>query len=361
MLNLANQILDVYDDTGRESLEKLASVRPDCNVLSTEERSGLKDYDFALTIITKKASKLNKYPICDADSTWLSSRYFDMHGHKLPLEAQKIAASNIKLACSKYKIEPSETIHKLASSEIPTSVYFERDGAVKPVISAVRVDMSKLADVDNIGDNYTAAQYAMPTTSAVKIACSYLEEHHSKMPVDKRHKYAAAIQRRAHELGMGTQKGIVAKYASDHYSPMVDAHIQARASLLEAKPEMKSLVTKIGAAKKQYSPSQFAQILHGFDKQAGLDRHYGSHLQNPFQATFAVQPDPYEGFRYKTASQNVIEGDELTKLVNVKYAKIKEYFGETMADELKRNPTAIFDSLPRDAKEIIVGIADGTH
>lgn len=360
MLKLANQILDIYDDMSKESLVKLAGVNPSCNVIGAEERVNLKDHDFALTIITKKASKLNKYPVCDADSAWLSNQYFDMHGHKLPAEAQKIAASNIKTACDKFNIKASDNLCKFAGSA-SGNVYFEKDGAVKPVINAVKVDMSKLADVDNIGDNYTAAQYAMPTASAVKIACSYFDTHHGKMPVTSRHKYAAAIQRRANELGMGAQKGTVSKYASDHYSPMVDAHLQARASLLEAKPELKGFVTKLAGAKKQYTPSQFAQLLSGFDKQAGLDKYYGSFLQNPFQATFASEPDLYAGFRYKTASQNVIEGDELAKLVTVKYAKIKEYFGETLADELKRSPTAIFDSLPRDAKEIIVGIADGTH
>jgi len=364
MLKLANQVIDIYDDTSKEGMKKLAKLNPACNVLSAEDRAKLGDHDFALTVITKKAAKLNKYPICDTDSTWLSNQYFDMYSHRLPVEAQKIAAQNLMVACSKFKVAPSDALRKIAQPNVKlasSNVYYDQDGETKPVNRTVRIDMSKLAQVEDIGNNYTHAQYAMPTTLHVKMATKYLADNESKMPLGVRHKYAAAVQRRSHELGMGKQAGVVAKYASDHYSPMVDAHISARASLLESKPDLKALITKLGAAKKQYTPSQFAQLLHGFDKQAGLDRCYGSHLQNPYQATFASEPDPYHGFRYKTASQTVLEGDELSKLVNIKYAKIKEYFGEHLASELRRDPTTIFESLPRDAKEIIVGLADGTH
>lgn len=366
MLKLANQVIDIYDDTSKEGMRKLAKLNPTCNVLSAEDRAKLGDHEFALTIITKKASKLNKFPICDKDSTWLSNQYFDMNAHKLPPEAQKVAAQHLMKACSMFHVEPCDSIRKLASVKSDTklassNVYYENDAETKPVNRTIRVDMSKLAQVEDIGSNYTHAQYAMPTTIHVKMAAKYLGDNESKIPLELRHKYAAAIQRRSHELGMGKQAGIVGKYASDHYSPMVDAHIKARASLLEAKPDLKGMVEKIGSAKRNYTPSQFAQILHGFDKQAGLSRYYGAGLTDPFQATFASQPDPYVGYRYKTASQTVLEGDELAKLVNIKYAKIKEYFGEHLASELRRDPTVIFESLPRDAKEIIVGMADGTH
>jgi hypothetical protein len=241
------------------------------------------------------------------------------------------------------------------------NVYFEKEGALKPVNITVKPDLSKIAQVEDIGRDYTTAQYAMPSVTHVKLAARYLEENEKKIPLNFLHKYAATVQRRAHELGMQPLKGAISKYASDHYSPMVDAHIKSRASLLEAKPELKSTVEKLGAAKKRLSPSEFAQMLHGFDKQAGLEKYYGAHLQNPYEATFAREVDPYAGFHYKSASQRSMDGDELAKLVHVKYAKIKEYFGDYMASEMRKDPTAIFESLPRDAKEIIVGIADGTH
>jgi len=360
MIKIANQILDAYDDVSKEGLKKLASIRPGCNMISAEEKSALKDHQFALTVITKSASKLNKYPICDADSTWLSSGFFEMNHHKLPMEAAEIAASHLKVACEKFKITPGVAVSSLAKTA-SDNVYFEKDGALKRVNACVKCDLTKIAQVEEIGNNYTSAQYAMPAPNHVKIAGDYFEKNASKMPLEVRHKYAAAIQRRGHELGMAPLKGLISKYASDHYSPMVDAHIRSRASLLEGRPDLKSTVEKIGAAKKNYSPSQFAQLLHGFDKQAGLSRYYGSHLQDPYTATFASQPDPNAGFRYKNAGVSDVTADDLHKVVNAKYAQIKDYFGPHLADEMKKDPVTIFESLPRDAKEVIAGIIEGTH
>lgn len=358
MLKIANQILDVNDDLDYAMMKKIAGEYPGCNVMSSEERSMLRNHQFALTVITKQASKLNKYPIVDHDSTWLSNRYFDMTCQRLPKEAAEIAASNIKTACEKFSITPSASVKRRAKTA-SSNIYFEKGNALKSTNVVNKYDFSKLAQVDAVGENYTQAQYAMPNAIMVKAACEYFEKNASKMPVEARHKYAAAIQRRAHELGMGSQKGAVSKYASDHYSPMVDAHIRARASLAEARPDIKSLYEKVGSAKKDYTPSQFAQLLHGIDKRAGMDRYYGAHLTNPYFATFATQPDPYAGVRFKTASRELLP-DELQNAVTAHYGKIKEHFGPHIADELKKDPNAIFDSLPKDAKEIIVGIIDGS-
>lgn len=362
MLKLANQVIDAYDDVTRECLTKIAALRPECNMLTPEERTALRDHEFALTVITKTAGKLNKFPIDSRDSTWLSMQYFNENYHKLPFSATKTAACNLKDACAKFDLKPSLRVDSFAAMGKTGSanVYYERENDIKASTVVATPDLSKLAEVEKIGDNYTAAQYAMESPSHVKMACVYLEKNAEKIPLDLRHKYAAAIQRRAHELGMGAQKGYVAKYATDHYSPMVDAHIRARASLLDGRPELKGEVEKIGSAKKSVTPSQFAQILHGFDKQAGLNRYYGGGLTDPYQATFASEPDPYAGYRTKVGSAT-ITGDALQTLVNVKYAQIKDYFGAHVADELRKHPNEIFESLPMDAKVIIAGMAEGTH
>jgi len=362
MLKFANQIIDAYDDVTKETLTKIAHNRPDCYMLTAEERASLKDHDFALSVVTKTAGRLNKFPINSADSTWLSTQYFDLNSHKLPQEACKVAAAHLKKACEKFNIPSTSTIDKHAAmlKEASSNLHFEKDNSVKGTVVVSTPDLSKLANVEEIGDNYTSAQYAMSSPSHVKMACVYLEKNAEKIPLDLRHKYAAAIQRRSNELGMGVQKGYVAKYATDHYSPMVNAHIKARASLLEGRPELKSTVEKIGHAKGQYTPSQFAQLLHGFDKEAGLNRYYGAHLTDPFIATFALEPDSAAGYSVKVASQT-LTGDALKGLVTAKYGKIKEYFGDHVADELRKNPTEIFESLPADAKEIIVGLSEGTH
>lgn len=358
MLKLANQVIDIYDDTQKTGIKKIAKLNPGVYVMTPDERNNLDDTDFALSVITKKASKLNKFPVDTKDNTWLSNQYFEMNHDKLPKTAAHIAAYNIKVACERFKVEPLPAVVGLAK-EATSNLYYESEPLTKTA-SVKEVSLEKIAQVQDIGDNYTHAQYAMPSPSHVKMAGKYFDEKLDKIPMEYRHKYAAAIQRRARELGMPVQGGTVAKYASDHYSGMVDAHIQSRATLLEvADPAHKDSLQKLAAAKKSVSPSEFAQALFAFDKKAGLSRYYGSYLKNPFEATFASEPDQYAGYRTKVAGTS-INSDDLRKLAIEKYAKIKDYFGASLADEFKRDPTPIFESLPMDSKEIFVGIANGT-
>lgn len=359
MLKLANQVLDAYDDVTKAGLKKLAAINPNIRVMSFEEKAALGDKDFALSVITKTASKINKFPINDYDNTWLSNEYFDMTSQRLTKEASSIAASHIKKACEVFNITPKPSVSSMAK-EASTNVYYEGSEVLRKNANVIGHGMDKFAEASKIGDNYTHAQYVMATPTEVKIACAYFEKNASKMPVEARHKYAAAIQRRSNELGMGAQKGFVSKYASDHYSPQVDAHILSRKTLLQdIKPEMAANFSKLGAAKKQLSPSQFAKALYQLDKKAGIQKYYGGSLTDPFLASFAAEPDQYEGYRVKVGSMQ-LNSDEIASLANGKYDQIKNYFGSTIAEELKKNPVPIFDSLPMDSKEILAGIANGS-
>lgn len=357
MIKLANQVIDAYDDVLKDGLKKLAAKNPDINIMSHAERKELSDTDFALSVITKKASKLNKFPINDHDNTWLSNEYFQMTAHRLPKEAAEIAATHIKQACERFKIKTSPAVEGMAK-KASDNIYLESEG-LKPAHAVIRPDLEKIAQVEEIGDNYTLAQFAFATPSHIKIACDYFETNLEKIPLETRHKYAAAIQKRAAELGMPTQQGAVIKYASDHYSPQVDAHLRSRLTLLEvADPVHKDRLDKLAAVKTKVPPSQFAQLLHAFDKQAKLDRYYGGYLMDPYLATFAGEPDPYEGYRYKTANAKKLTAEEIRSVIDTRYDQIKDYFGKSLADEMKKEPIAIFDSLPNDAKELIAGMLD---
>lgn len=360
MFKLANQILDAYDDTQMIHLRKIAKINPSIYMMTAEEHSSIGDDNFALSVITKKAHKLNKYPVDSHDNTWLSNQYFNETHFRLPKEAAQTAAHFIKKACAKHKITPTPAVSTMAK-EASSNVYFERDmPATARVERTATPDLSKFAEVQKIGDSYTHAQYVFATPGHVKLATRYFEEFCDRMPVEYRHKYAAAIQMRAGELGMGKQRGRVEKYASDAYSAHVDAHVRLRMSLLDAVPEMKTALEKVAATKKESTPMDFARLLHSFDKHAKLDRYYGGYLTNPYEATFATQVNENARPIFKSASHGSLTPDAIAKVANEKYAKIKEYFGQNVADTLKKEGAPIFESLPADAKEIIAGIADGS-
>ena len=357
-MRISNQILDAYDDIYKEELVKIAKMAPDIYMRGGDELAGLADQDFALTVITKEAQKLNKFPLKTADDVWLSNAYFHKTAHRLPKEAAEIAAYHIKKACLKNRIKPTQKVAAM-SKEASSNVYYEKEEGVRPTVRTKVAHMNELSEAEKIASNYTFAQYAFSTPNHVHMGVKYFEKFASKMPLDIRHGYAEALQQRACELGMERFRGTVGKYAGDRYSSMIGAHIRGRASLLDGKdPKLAATLNKLASSKSQFPPAEFAQALHSFDKHAGLTKYYGSHLTDPYQATFASEPGG--SFTIKTASGASLNQDQLKSLAVAKYSKIKEYFGQSVADEFKKDPSPIFESLPMDAKEILVGIADGT-
>lgn len=355
MLKIANQVLDFSDDIDYSILKKFAKKNVNIKLASQEDIASLEDTDFALSVITKKASKLNKFPINDFDNTWLSNEYFERTSLNLPEEAIKIAATMIKSACEKHKIDANPMVVKYAS-DAKDNLYFEQD--VLRHTQIVEADFSKYAKVKDISDNETYAVYTMPTEDTVKIACDYLKAHEKKIPLEYRHKYAAAIQKRAMALGFTVTDPEIRKYASDGYSADIDGHLSLRKELLSVKaPELVDAITKLASMKNSLTSTEFAQVLHQMDKRAGLDRYYNGYLTDPYQATFNRFVNPNY---VKVAKGKSMTDDDLTKLVTAKYDKVKTYFGKHVADSLKKDGIQAFEALPTDAKEVILGIADGS-
>jgi len=359
MFSLANQILDAYDDVEKEDLVKIAKVYPKLNMLSPDEKAQLGDHDFALSIITKTAGKMNKFPIKSYDDTWLSAVYFEKNGHKLPEKARVVAAWNIKVACKKFGLKANNTVVSMAKTA-ESNTYFEPQG-IKSVAAIEKVaTMSELAEAEQIATNHTFAQYAFSTPNHVKMGTQYFEKFASKMPLEIRHGYAESLQKRARELGMDPIKGEVRKYASDYYNAMVDAHLRSRASLTEGQdPKFDNTLKKMASMKAESTPSEFAKALHSFDKAAGLTQYYGGYLTDPYQATFASEPNN-PGRIVKTASGVELSETQMRDVAEKKLNKVAEYYGQHLANEFKKDPVSIFESLPNDAKEILAGISNGT-
>lgn len=362
MYKIANQIIDVYDDVLYTHMRKIAKVNSKIDVMDVNKRGELADHNFALSVITKQASKLNKFPIVDHDSTWLSNQYFQETNQLLPGEAALVAAYHIKKACDKYSVDPApivETMFKAAEElDIPSNIYVEDHKHFAQIKTASLVnEYEKFSEIAKICDNDTFAKYAFATPSDTNKGNEYFEQFYSQIPPEYRYKYAIQLQKRAGDLGFEL-KGKIEKFASNAYSAHVDAHLASRKDLLQiADPKFTSAIIKLGKMKDQLAPLEFAKVLLGFDKRAGLDKYYNAHLTHPFEATFGSMANPKQ--IVKVGSQGMSH-DDFSKVITTKYAKVKEYFGYTLADNLKKEGAAAFEALPNDAKEVLAGIANGT-
>lgn len=113
-------VLDVYDDCTGEVLRSAFPQPTDipdsikvAHALSFEERARLPNDAFAL-VLSDGGECLRKYACVDEGNTVLSTVYFLMNGHKLPEEAQKVAAKNLVEAAGWFDLSPPEELQKIA-------------------------------------------------------------------------------------------------------------------------------------------------------------------------------------------------------------------------------------------------------
>lgn len=113
-------VLDVYDDCEGAVLRGAFPTFSDvpesikqATALSSFDRDKLPDDAFALVLVNG-GEKLRKYACYDGGNTALSLLYFLENGHKLPVEAQKVAAANLVEACGWFQFSPPEPLEKIA-------------------------------------------------------------------------------------------------------------------------------------------------------------------------------------------------------------------------------------------------------
>jgi hypothetical protein len=120
MQKLSGLVLDRYDDPegavlsglpdGGSSLEPLVKR---AHVFTYQELGCLPDETFAL-ILEDGETVMKKFSMADLGNTALSVVYFLENGHKLPVEAQKVAAANLIRGCGWYGIPVSDELQKVA-------------------------------------------------------------------------------------------------------------------------------------------------------------------------------------------------------------------------------------------------------
>lgn len=113
-------ILDIYDDYNGDVIRSFFPTReevPDsvkqAQALDASQRDLLPDDAFAL-VLQNGDSTLRKFACIDEGNTSLSVLYFLANGHRLPIEAQKVAAVNLMTACGWYELDVPEQLEKVA-------------------------------------------------------------------------------------------------------------------------------------------------------------------------------------------------------------------------------------------------------
>lgn len=116
-----HSVLDFQDDKGallREVFPKHALIPESVKVaMPTERLRQVGDEHFAL-VFENEGECYRKFACVDEGHTVVSAIYLTKTAHKLPVEAQKVAAQNVVTALQRYDLPCPNVLLKLAAGEV---------------------------------------------------------------------------------------------------------------------------------------------------------------------------------------------------------------------------------------------------
>ena len=102
-------------------------------------------------------------------------------------------------------------------------------------------------------------------------------------------------------------------------------------------------------------PEVFCEALRQFDEATGLDHYWDDAIYDPWYSTYGMEKT--SEWKFETHGDRITE-KQIKGLSAASFQLFKEKFGEEMAEEFRKNPIQIFDSLPLDSKRIIMRLAN---
>lgn len=345
--------LDFYDDRGallRESIP--ASEIPDFVKSASTLFDPAEMNAYALVLI-EDGETLKKFATADAGNAWLSGLYFAKNRHLLPIEAQKVAATNIKRALADYGIEIPTQIEKLSSDQIDQNVV---DVTGK---SAPRIVREQPQDVEYALElNDGSKRYPLNSAESVKTALSYFELNKGQFIPRQRREYAVKVASVASRYGMPVNDSI-SKYAGTTYNAALQGHLKLRHTYVsgESSEELQKLAHKAA----EMPADQFAGELAKFDENHGLIGMWDRLLSDPWASSLAplekVAKGSIETFTFQIGNEIVTE-EELVRLSKMRKI-IVDNFGVDVANKFAEQPVDLFKSMPLPQKKVIASLARG--
>jgi hypothetical protein len=353
---MSRPILDIHDDPTGAVLTRLVPDRgrlPAVVKTASADVSTVPDEEFALLMFGEDGKKRRKYACADPGNTLLSVLYFVDAKDRLPADMRKVAAHNLQLACAQHGITAPGPLRKEAGDDQDPwyqLVYFDEH-----YLDAT----SEAAPVV-----FSAAGGNMPldTVEEVKQACAWFEDTYRQIHPVKRRALAVDIEKRAYALGVSVPDSM-SEYVGDSYAPGFQGHLEARQSLMDRAAEEVGDQEKEAALRgydellkvaSEMKPEVFAHAVRGLDERYGLHEYWDSYLVDPYAAvlTKAAKAE-YE----HTDGVDKVTATDLERMAVNNRSSLLKAFPEDLVDGFCKNPVAIFDSLPRPQKKIMMRLA----
>jgi hypothetical protein len=370
MIGQPGSVLDPYDD-GFGSLQRLMGGRPtpdfikQAALLDDAERERLPDHAFALVLVGDDFS-LRKFACVDPAHVAVNVMYLLEHAGELSKEAQERAATNLLRACNHFQLTPPLPLLKMAGAQ---KALIKTDGSTITVSTRKSKPITKEAS-SVVGDPYVALTKPEPVVQSVvedlplhthhqvKEAAAFFDSFGRDLHPRERHEMCVKIASRAKELCIQVSDTIQ-KYGSRSYEidDLLTGPFETRRQLwaeLE-NGEAPDLLARLLEKKASLDPEVMAEAVAELDVLTGIDRFWDDAIPDPWLSVLGCMKIAEE-WSWAQAGESLSKS-ELSKFVNQGQDQIKIAYGNAMAEELKQNPTVVFDSLPMDTKISIARLA----
>jgi hypothetical protein len=357
MTRFSGTTLDFYDDRGATlkalfpAVEQIPDLIKEADVKPKEK---LPNDAFAL-IMEDEGHIFRKFACNDAGTTAMSAIYFMEHGEKLPEEAQKVAASCIVEACTRYGLMPPEAVIKVAEQ-----AWQERQPMV-PVTGQTPASKTKLARPTDDKDYAVilpdgSRHYPIDTWDRVKTAEGYFQEEQIRMQPEIRRQFAVKLASKCYELGYPLDADIFEAGSTEYASA---GHIKASLEMRKTacapdggdREFLDELFEKVGSVQ----PEVFAETLRRFDVQTGLHQGWDHIILDPWASTFGIEK--VAKVVWESGADRVTL-DQLKNLSQNQHLVLQDLFNEQFVKEFLKDPEAIFNSMPDPQKKILARLAN---
>jgi hypothetical protein len=355
MSNFSGVTLDYYDDQGATLKDRFPTPDQLPDVIKTasvQPKEQIPHDDFSL-IMVDRGHVFRKYACTDAGTTAMSTIYFMEHGDKLPEAAKKMAAANLSNACLKYGLTPPAAMVKVASSmaEQHSGVDVTGQRPTTIVKQAAPPNDEDYAVVLQNGSRH----YPIHTWDLVKKAETFFEDERIRMGPEIRRQFAKSLTKKAHDMGYPLNADIVDLGSGQYHS---SGHLKQAIEMRKiacAPGYAREFLDELFEKHAAIQPEVYAECLRRFDVDQGLDRGWDHLVPDPWFSTFGF--DKTAEVIWEEGNERVTK-EQMENLAVNHLDVVESEFTDHMAEEFKKDPIGIFNSMPAPQKKLLARMAD---
>jgi len=365
-MNYAGVTIDFYDDFGATVKAKFPTVDQLPEIIKTADvrpHDSLPNEAFALVALDN-GQVIRKLACHDPGTTAMSVMYLMEHGDKLPQDAVKTAAWNLVARCQEFGLKPPAVLTKLAVKADNKDKTLSKTGAVlKGVVDTTGKAAAPIIKTARPSDDadYAVIQngkrlYPIDTIERVKLAEDYWLRGNRQMDPAVRRQFAVKLASKAQSIGVRVDDAIKQAGATTRAKDGdVKVALELRKLACQNDSQACQLLDDLFEKRASIEPEVFAGVLNRFDAMTGLSGKWDQEIPDPWASTYGL---------HKTADELVWEDgpDRMTRgqlehLVWNRMELLTKEFTPLMAEELRKDPTGVFNSLPTPHRRILARLA----